>query len=57
MNKQRRLVVALGVSGLATPLVVFAQKKSEKIYRIGVLLGSNPAAVAHVNAALKRPIA
>ena len=36
MNKRRKLVIALGVSALASPLATFAQQQG-KVWRVGVL--------------------
>jgi len=56
MSTRRQLLIGLGASALAAPLVSLAQKQPTKVYRIGVLSPSNPAATAHLNEAFKQAL-
>ena len=55
MATRRKLLVALGAA-LAAPLASFAQQKPAKVYRIGVLIPSNPAATARTQEAFKQAL-
>ena len=46
MNKRRRLLLAVGAGGLATPLAPFAQEPAAKLRRIAYLTGSSLASNA-----------
>ncbi|MGH8700119.1 MAG: ABC transporter substrate-binding protein [Burkholderiales bacterium] len=56
MATRRGLLIALASGALAAPLATFAQQKPAKVYRIGVLIPSNPAATAHAQEAFKQAL-
>ena len=54
MTNRRKLIVMLGASAFATPVASFAQKKPEKVYRIGVIFGGTAVANLHLQEPLKQ---
>jgi putative ABC transport system substrate-binding protein len=56
MNARREFLVtsSVGLLALAGSPAAFAQSKPAKVHRIGILFGSNPAALAHLNEAFKQ---